>query len=85
MSSLSSCLTAHSAPPQGDNYGNLQFPRKSEKQEPLYGNMGAGERPSDKGSEVRTLTVAALRLCGRSILCCVLQVSSDAPPLPQKP
>jgi tyrosine-protein phosphatase non-receptor type 11 len=33
----------------GENYGNLKFPHKS--QEPLYGNMGSGERTADKGIE----------------------------------
>lgn len=41
MPSLSHCS-------QGDNYGNLKFPYKSEE-EPLYGNMGAtGEQRTDE-------------------------------------
>lgn len=39
---------------RGDNYGNLKFPHKSEK-EPLYGNMGIGE--PDKPNEVYRLFV----------------------------
>lgn len=54
----------------GDNYGNLTYPRKSE-QEPLYGNMVAGEQAGDNGAGGRTGDK------GNEV--------SEAPPLPAKP
>lgn len=51
---------------RGDNYGNLKFPHKSEK-EPLYGNMGIGE--PDKPNEVYRLFV-----CVCVCYCCSIVV-----------
>lgn len=75
---------------QGDNYGNLKFPFKSEE-EPLYGNMGAqgesvqeGEGEADDGNtEVRHSSSPCLG--GRDLLSDYIPQTTKAPPLPQKP
>lgn len=77
-------------PTQGDNYGNLKFPFKSEG-EPLYGNMGAQGESQQEGdgeagdgdSEVRHLSSSCLR--GSDLLSDYIPQNSKAPPLPQKP
>lgn len=70
---------------QGDNYGNLKFPFKSEE-EPLYGNMGAtGEQHTDEDvgdgdTEVRNTSYYVSDLIMSDYI-----PQEKAPPLPQKP